>query len=60
MGETKFMVGWPAGRPDVKKKGRAGSIQPARQAAAWFFENSAGQPTMYLASPNHFGAGRAG
>ena len=45
MGGAKYMVGWPGG--------------PAEwiRAALWFekYGRPAGQPTMYLASPVHFG-----
>ena len=57
MGGSKYMVGWPAGRPDFSKKGLPGSIQPTRPAALFFEKpgRPAGQPTMYLDPPIHFG-----
>ena len=57
MGGSKYMVGWPAGRPDFSKKraaGRVGWIDPG----SFSFEKPgrpAGQPTMYLDPPIHFG-----
>ena len=56
-GEAKYIVGWPAGRPEFSKKRAAGR-------AGWmdlrgpFFEKSgrpATQQTMYLAAPIHLG-----
>ena len=40
MGGSKYMVGWPAGRPGFSKKEKG---------------LPAGQPTMYLVPPIHFG-----
>ena len=60
MGEAKYMLGWPAGRPaGFLKKNGPRRIHPAGQPGRGrFVEKSgrpAGQPTMYLASPIHFG-----
>ncbi len=50
MGEAKYMVGWPASRPEVTTKDSpAGSIQPARIS---FLKNLAGglacQPCIWI------------
>ena len=57
MGGAKYMVGWPAGRPDSSKKRAAGGSAHGIRAALFFEKpgRPAGQPTMYLDPPIHFG-----
>ena len=51
------MVGWPAGRPGFQKKGLPGGSAGLIRAALFFEKvgRPAGQPTMYLDPPIHFG-----
>ena len=57
MDPNTWLAGQPAGQI-FQKKGLPGSIHPTRRRQLFFVEKSgrpAGQPTMYLAPPIHFG-----
>ena len=58
MGGFKYMVGWPAGRPDFLQKRAAGRVGWIDPGSRFFWKKSgrpAGQPTLYLDPPIHFG-----
>ena len=53
MGEAKYMVGWPAGRPDFSKKRAAGGSAGLIRAALCFRNLPAGWPANHVFGFTH-------